>query len=89
MKIADQIDRHVDAGNYSEALRLGLKAGADGVPEPEVMKSMFRFTAKLRSDCMDMACNKATDGGPEHLALEAMLCKANEVTGEDMYGRMA
>ena len=88
MEIAEAIRQHVDSGSYSDALQLGLKALADGDRDPQVMKSMLHLTATLRSTCMDLAFRKR-DSSDTYLSLEALLRRANGVTGEDMYGRIA
>jgi hypothetical protein len=87
-KIAQAIRQYVDSGSYSDALQLGLKALADGDRDPQVMNSMLLLTATLRSTCMDLASRKR-DCSDTYLSLEALLRRANAVTGEDMYGRVA
>ena len=88
MEIAEAIRQHVDSGSYSDALQLGLKALAAGDRDPQVVNSMLLLTATLRSTCMDLASRKQ-DSGDTYRSLEALLRRANAVTGEDMYGRIA
>lgn len=87
MELSDRIRKLVEAGDYVDALRLGTPASGGRIHDPEVLKSMFGLTAELRSVCMDLA-SKKQDSGPEYFALEDLLHKANDLTGEDMYGRI-
>ncbi|MBP0582012.1 hypothetical protein J8I29_21970 [Labrys sp. LIt4] len=86
MMLADQIRGLVERGEYERALDLGIAASLNDRLEPDALQALYGMTAKLRSECIDLASKKA-DVGPVYQALEAMLLKANELTGEDMYGR--
>lgn len=44
------------------------------------------LSGKIRSKCMDLACNKATDGSREAMELEALLRKVIKLNGEGIYG---
>jgi hypothetical protein len=86
MTLAEQIRGSIESGEYERALNLAKAASLDDRLGPEALQALFGMTAKLRSKCMDLASRKA-DAGPAYQALEATLIKANELTGEDMYGR--
>ncbi|MBR2816983.1 MAG: hypothetical protein IKE60_20170 [Reyranella sp.] len=84
--LAEQIRGSIESGEYERALDLAKAASLENRLGPEALRALFEMTAKLRSKCMDLASWKQ-DTGPVYQALEATLIKANELTGEDMYGR--
>ena len=62
-----------------------LVAAADS---KELMRLSRVLSARVRSRCIYLACNKATDGSAEALQLEGFLEKVIEINGEDIYGRL-
>lgn len=80
MNSVQNIRELIQRGEYESALELCISASEDGAPDSDIL------TAKLRSACIDLAYRKA-DYSPDYFALEKLLTKANELTGEDMYGR--
>ncbi|WP_038483812.1 hypothetical protein [Collimonas arenae] len=71
---------------YEEAFQLGRMALAENSTNSEVLDALYVLTAKLRSECIYLACKKM-DCGLDYQLLETVLRKTNALTGEDMYGR--
>ncbi|MBN8924400.1 MAG: hypothetical protein J0I96_15095 [Rhodanobacter sp.] len=84
--IAESIRIKVDAGAYEEALRLSNEAKLKGEFDGAALGALLTLTATLRSRCMDLAAKKK-DVGPDYESMENLIREANELTGEDMYGR--
>jgi hypothetical protein len=54
-----------------------------GMPDSKELMGLSRvLSERVRSKCIDLACNKATDGSAAALQLEALLKKIIEVNGE-------
>jgi hypothetical protein len=83
---AEHIRAMVEAGVYDEAYRLGKEAIDAKAPNGDIIAALLGLTAKLRSNCMDLAAKKQ-DVGPRYRSMEDLLREANKLTGEDMYGR--
>jgi hypothetical protein len=77
----------VYAAAYRDAYSMGRAALDKPAHDHEVIAALRELTARLRSNCMDLAARKM-DVSPEYDALEQLLKEANELTGEDMYGRI-
>lgn len=85
-EVVDCIRTNVHAGAYEAAYSIGR----DALREPEcdrgqIIAALCELTARLRSGCMGLAAKK-NDLGPDYEVLENLLRKANELTGQDMYG---
>ncbi|AXF86519.1 hypothetical protein DTO96_102274 [Ephemeroptericola cinctiostellae] len=52
----------------------------------ELLNVSHLLSRKIRSKCMDLACNKATDGSREAMELESLLQKVIKLNGEGIYG---
>jgi hypothetical protein len=46
------------------------------------------LSARVRSRCISLACNKATEGSAEALQLEGFPATVIEINGEHIYGRL-
>jgi hypothetical protein len=84
---AEQITAFTVSGDYESAYRVGREALSGGVQDTAVLSALYALTAKLRSECMDMAVRKA-DVGDGYFSKENLLRAVNALTGEDMYGRI-
>ncbi|WMY07443.1 hypothetical protein [Paraburkholderia phenoliruptrix] len=85
-EISERIRTNISVGNYEEAYSIGrdaLQESAYG--RDEIVAALCELTARLRSDCMGLAVRKM-DSGADYDALELLLRKTNELTGQDMYG---
>ena len=71
---------------YEDAYRVGKRALEKDPGNEHVIDALKDVTAALRSRCMDLASNKATEFSPELKEKEALLRKINPLTGEGMYG---
>jgi hypothetical protein len=86
-EITDRIRANIHAGDYEHAYSIAHGALQDTqTNRKEVIAVLCELTARLRAYCMDLAIRKM-DFGPDYGARENLLRKANEFTGEDIYGR--
>ena len=86
MDDSSKIQMHIDRGQYVCAYERIL-TGFDKEPESEVFLSLSRKLSRvLRSECMDLASNKATDGSLKAMELEALLRAVIRLNGEGIYG---
>lgn len=84
--ISERIRTCISVGNYEEAYSIGRDALRESAPHrDEIVAALCELTAQLRSDCMGLAARKM-DSGAAYEALELLLRKTNELTGQDMYG---
>lgn len=81
-----QIRTHLQCGDVELAHAVGKAALRDTPDDPAVVSALLELTAKLRSECMDMAIRKM-EGSAIYAATEALLREVNVLTGQDMYGR--
>lgn len=85
MDDASKIQRHIDRGEYVCAYE-SILSGLDKAPETAVFLSLSRELSRvLRSECMGLACNKATDGSLRAMELEALLRAVIRINGEGIY----
>ncbi|MDY0747759.1 hypothetical protein SNE35_24865 [Paucibacter sp. R3-3] len=54
--------------------------------DKELIRVSSNLSARLRSRCMNLACNKATDGSLEAIELEDLLRRVIAFNGEGIYG---
>lgn len=85
-KMAELVRMNISVGAYEKAYSIGR----DALQEPKcdrenIIAALCELTARLRSDCMSLAVRKL-DFGEDYDALENLLRKTNELTGQDMYG---
>ena len=71
---------------YEQAYRVGKRALEKAPDDENVIRALKTVTAALRSRCMDLASNKATEFSLELQEKEALLRRINQLTGEGMYG---
>lgn len=83
----DQLATHVRNGEYEKAYRLGAEMMSSESENLTIVSILYELTAKLRSECMDLAARKADSGEP-YISKENLLRKISLLTGEDMYGRI-
>ncbi|WP_197387905.1 hypothetical protein [Ralstonia pseudosolanacearum] len=86
IEIVNRMRMDIAAGTYEMAYSIGR----DVLQDPEcgrenVIAALCELKARLRSHCMGLAAQKE-DYGADYVALENLLRKANELTGQDMYG---
>ena len=80
------VEQLIASGRFEEAFDW-LLSRLNQAPGSENLLRISRvLSSRVRSKCIDLSCNKATDGSREHLALEALLRKIIEVNGEGFYG---
>ncbi|MEX3959237.1 hypothetical protein [Trinickia sp. EG282A] len=85
-EISDLIRVNISVGGYEKAYSIGRDALQESeCDRDEIIAALCELTARLRSDCMGLAVKK-NDFGADYDALENLLRKANELTGQDMYG---
>ena len=85
-EISDRMRMNISVGDYEEAYSIGRDALQESnCGRDEIIAALCDLTARLRSDCMGLAVKKM-DSGADYDALESLLRKANELTGQDMYG---
>lgn len=85
-ELAQKICEQIEHGEFAQALQLAKTSTSGRIHDGEVRQAVLSLTAELRSICMSLACRKM-DGGAEYDAIESVLRQANELTGQDMYGR--
>ncbi len=67
----------------SDRLLVGLHESSE---DGELLRLSHVLSARLRSRCMDLANNKATDGSAEAFEMEALLRRIIAINGEGIYG---
>ncbi|WP_158014449.1 hypothetical protein [Ralstonia solanacearum] len=86
IEISDRVRMNIVAGAYEVAYLIGRDALQEpGCDREKIIAVPCELTAKLRSDFMGLAARKE-DYGADYVALESLLRKTNELTGQDMYG---
>jgi hypothetical protein len=86
MDDASKIQRHIDRGEYLCAYE-SILSGFDKAPKSAVFLSLScELSRVLRSECMGLASNKATDGSLRAMELEALLRAVVRLNGEGIYG---
>lgn len=85
-KTAEKIRELGDEGKYEEAYALAKRALEKEPDNESILKSFRTVTGRLRSRCLDLACNKATEFSEELSQSEALLRKMITVAREDMHG---
>ena len=86
MKPAQEIATLARQARYEDAYRVGKRALEKHPGNERIIAALKKVTATLRSRCMDLASNKATEFSPELKEKEALLRKINPLTGQGMYG---
>jgi hypothetical protein len=85
-EISKRVRMNISAGNYETAYSIGRDALQEsGCDHDEIVAALCELTAQLRSECMGLAVKKA-DFGADYDALEKLLRKSSELTGQDVYG---
>jgi hypothetical protein len=85
-ELSERIRMNISAGSYEKAYSIGRDALNESASNrDEIIAALCELTARLRSECIDLAVRKM-DSGADYDALENLLCKANELTEQDMYG---
>lgn len=85
-EISDRMRMNISVGAYETAYSIGREALQESkYDRDEIIAVLCELTARLGSDCMGLAAKKM-DFGADYDALEKLLRKANELTGQDMYG---
>lgn len=85
LKIAENL---IEAGEFQQAYEEIVADLATARDSNELIRLSRVLSGKVRSKCMDLACNKATDGSPLAKELEALLRKIGAINGEDVYGQI-
>jgi hypothetical protein len=86
MDDASKIQRHIDRGEYVCAYE-SILSGFDEAPKSAAFLSLScELSRALRSECMRLASNKATDGSLSAGELEALLRAVIRLNGEGIYG---
>ena len=83
---AQEIAALARQARYEDAYQVGKRALQEDPGNERVIDALKAVTAVLRSRCMDLASNKATEFSPELVEKEALLRKINRLTGQEMYG---
>jgi len=86
MHLTSSIDGLIAVGDLSTAtdrLVLHLEQAPSDI---ELLALSRKLSACLRSRCMDLACNKATDGSAEAVEFEVLLRRVIALNGEGIYG---
>ncbi|WP_287497974.1 hemagglutinin repeat-containing protein [Pandoraea sp. CB10b_02] len=85
-KVAKLIRTNISVGAYEKAYSVGRDTLQEpGCDRENIIAALCELTAQLRSVCMELAVQKI-DFGTDYDALESLLRKTNELTGQDMYG---
>ena len=80
-----KVQRHIGRGEYVCAYE-GILSGLDQFPGSAVFISLSRELSRvLRSECMALAGNKATDGSMRAMEWEALLRAVTRLNGEGIY----
>ena len=85
MTDAHRAEPLIAAGRFEDAFDQLLSELRRAPGSEDLLRIARALSSRVRSRCIDLACNKATDGSREHLALEALLRRIIEVTGEGFY----
>ncbi|BCE01828.1 hypothetical protein [Marinicellulosiphila megalodicopiae] len=83
--INEKMDALIAIQEYEAAYLLGANILAQHQNNEEAVNALCSLTAKLRSDCNDLAF-KQRDNSTEYHDLEALLIKTNLLTHQDMNG---
>ena len=86
MTDAYNAEQLIAADRFEEAFDQLLRELRQTPGSKELLRVARALSSRVRSKCIDLGCNKATDGSRKHLALEALPRKIVEVTGEGIYG---
>lgn len=86
MTESEEIKRLIDAGHFADAYERLASALGHAPNSEELMAASRVLSARIRSKCIDLACNRATDGSPQAVELEALLRKVITINGEGLYG---
>ena len=84
---AKKIQELIKINSFEQAYKVGFAALSAQPNDKLTLKTMYDLSAKLRSECMDLAIKKMDSGEP-YLSTEALLRKVNKLTGEDMHGNL-
>ncbi|WP_226951743.1 hypothetical protein [Ralstonia pseudosolanacearum] len=86
IEVVDRIRMNIVTGAYEVAYLIGRDALQEpGCDRGKIVAVLCELAAKIRFDCMGLAVRKS-DYGADYVALESLLRKTNELTGQDMYG---
>lgn len=86
MSPLDEIGLLIASSQFLAAYN-ALASELERTPSSKELLDISRLlSGKIRSTCMDLACNKATDGSREAMELEALLRRTIKLNGEGIYG---
>jgi hypothetical protein len=87
--VTRDIEHLIQIGAFQQAYER-LVAELAGAPISKELIYLSRIlSSRVRSRCIDLASNKATDGSAEVTRLEGLLQKIIEINGEDVYGQIS
>ena len=82
----EKIISHIESSQFIRAYELILN-GLEVNPENEKLLELSKsLSSHVRSRCMDLACNKATEMSAETYETEALLRVIIKLNGESVYG---
>lgn len=86
MHLTNSINGFIADGDLSTATDRLVLLMEQAPSDVELLELSRNLSARLRSRCMDLAHNKATDGSAEAFECEELLRRVIALNGEGIYG---
>ena len=82
----EKITNFIDGSQFIRAYELILNELENNPKNAEALELSKKLSGRVRSRCMDLACNKATEMSSEAYETEALLRIIIKINGESVYG---
>lgn len=86
MRPLDEIELLIESSQFLAAYNVLASELGRAPSSNELLDASRLLSGRIRSKCMDLACNKATDGSREAMELETLLRRVIKLNGEGIYG---
>jgi hypothetical protein len=89
LTLTQDIEDLIQIGDFKQAYERLVAELASAPMSTELMYVSRVLSARVRSRCIALECNKSTDGSTEAVLLDGLLKKIIEMNGEDKHGEIS